>query len=217
MSDKIYYHFTGKTLRDGQPIPPIGVWLEHPGEIIMCQSGLHASRHPFDALTYAPGEFLHRVRLAGKMQTQDDKVVAQKRLIVASLDATDLLRRFARSVALEATRYWKAPDVVLDYLKTGSPAKRSAARSAAWSAAGSAAWSAAGSVAESAAWSAAESAAESAARSVAESAAWSAAESAAWSVAESAAWSAAWSAARSAQRVQFAAMVTEEFARQVKP
>ena len=44
------YHFVGSTLRDGSPIPGDGEWLEHTGEVKICSSGLHASKHPFDAL-----------------------------------------------------------------------------------------------------------------------------------------------------------------------
>ena len=88
------YHFTGDTLRNGEPIPPIGKWLIHKGEINPCASGLHASEHPFDALTYAPGPILHLVELAGPMKSHGDPIdkwVAQKRKIIASVDATELL------------------------------------------------------------------------------------------------------------------------------
>ena len=50
------YHFVGDELRDGRPVPPVGEWLVHDGPVKMCESGLHASRHPFDALMYAPGD-----------------------------------------------------------------------------------------------------------------------------------------------------------------
>jgi hypothetical protein len=30
------YHFTGNALRDGRPIPAIGEWLRHEGDIIPC-------------------------------------------------------------------------------------------------------------------------------------------------------------------------------------
>lgn len=45
------YHFVGATLRDGRAVPPDGEWLVHEGEAVMCESGLHASRDPFDALS----------------------------------------------------------------------------------------------------------------------------------------------------------------------
>jgi hypothetical protein len=51
----IAWHFCGDTLRDGRPIPPDGEKLIHDGELVMCVSGLHASKNILDALTYAPG------------------------------------------------------------------------------------------------------------------------------------------------------------------
>ena len=213
---KIYYHFTKETLRDGAPIPPVGEWLTYDGTIIMCESGLHASATPYDALRYAPGQLLHQVELDGIADTHTDKVVARRRKIVATIDATTLLRAFARKQALSVIHLWDCPAITKQYLETGEESIRSAA----WSAARSAAWSAAESVARSAAWSAAESAARSArstAESVARSAAWSVAESArsaAWGAARSAARSAAWSArsaAESVAREQFDAMVEAAF------
>jgi hypothetical protein len=87
-----------------------------------------------------------------------DKLVCSERVIVARMDATEMLRYFARMQALS----------VLD-----------AARIAACSAAESATSRAA----RSAAWSAVWSAGRSAARSAARSATWSAARSATWSAA----------------------------------
>ena len=63
----IAWHFTGDKLRDGSPIPPIGHTLVHTGEIEMCVSGYHWSRTPFQALQYAPGPLLHKVRVGGKI------------------------------------------------------------------------------------------------------------------------------------------------------
>ena len=193
----IAWHFTGDKLRDGSPIPPIGHTLVHAGKIEMCVSGYHWSRTPFQALQYAPGPLLHKVRVGGKIvEAEGDKGVSSERTILATVDATQFLRRFAADQALSVAHLWPMPDVVREYLTGLDEAKRSAAESAAWSAA----WSAAGSAAESAAWSAAGSAAWSAAGSAAWSAARIAAESAAWSAARSAAESAAWSTARSAAR-----------------
>jgi len=175
-----YYHFTGSHLRDGRPIPAVGEWLVHPGELEMCVQGLHASEEPWDALQYAPGEQLHLVILGGAIVSGDNKLVAERRKIIASVDATPLLRQHARESALSVIHLWDCPAVVKDYLN-GDDTKRSAAENAAWSAA----------------WSAARNAAWSAARNAAENAAWSAA----WSAAENAAWNAAWSAAENAAEI----------------
>jgi hypothetical protein len=221
------YHFVGAMLRDGRPIPPDGEWIDYVGPytpegtaLVMCKSGLHASRHPFDALRYAPGSTLCLVEISGAFIEQDDKVCARKRRIIKRIDAENLLWDFARWCALSVIHLWEAPPIVREYLETGDALKRSAARHAAWSAAWSAAesaaesaaryaaryaaWSAAESAAWSAAWSAAESAAESAARHAARHAAWSAAESAAESV------------ARIAKRKQFKKMVMTAFRERVR-
>jgi hypothetical protein len=205
------YHFVGSTLRDGSPIPKDGEWLRVKGEIKICSSGLHASRHVADALQFVPGATLCLVDMSRDIEEQDDKLVARCRRIVARFDATELLRADARASAVSVLKNWKGavPQIVMDWLITGDEQYRSAAESAAWSAAESAAWSAA----ESAAWSAAGGAARSAAWSAAESAAWSAAESAAWSAAGGAARSAAGGAARSAARTRLQDSVDAQFAK----
>ena len=188
---KLYYHFTSNKLRDGRPIPPTNKWLVHEGEVIMCTSGLHASEQPYDALQYAPGHILHRVELDDVIDTQDDKVVARRRKIVATIDAAELLHAFARKQALSVIHLWNCPAITKQYLETGDVSMQYTARSAARSAAQNAARSAPG-----AAWSAADAAwsAAGAAQSAAD-AAWSAA-GAAWSAAQYTAWSAARSAAQ---------------------
>jgi hypothetical protein len=201
MSDnvKIYYHFTGKTLRNGDPIPKIGEWLIHDGLIEMCSSGLHASPTAWAALQYAPGELLHKVELDGIAETHEgDKAVASKRRIVATIDATDIMRRFARTVALGVIHLWNPPAVVVEYLNTGDESNRAAAWAAARDAAWDAAWAAAGAAAGDAAWAAAWAAARDAAGGAAWDAAWAAAGAAAGDAAGAAAGAAAGDAARAA-------------------
>jgi hypothetical protein len=197
----IGYHFTGATLRDGRPIPAIGEWLEHAGPVVPCQSGLHASEHPFDALTYAPGAMLHRVELAGDLVSHGkppDKWVGRRRRIIASIDATPILWEFARWCAMQVIDLWDAPQVVRDYLTTGNDSLRDAAWAAARDAARAAAWAAAWAAAGDAAWAAAR------------AAAWAAAGDAAWAAARAAAGDAAWDA----QRGHFAELVELAFAEQ---
>ena len=201
---KLYYHFTSNKLRDGRPIPPTNEWLVHEGEVIMCTSGLHASEQPYDALQYAPGHILHRVELDDVIDTQDDKVVARRRKIVATIDAAELLHAFARKQALSVIHLWNCPAITKQYLETGDVSMQDAA------------WSAARSAAQYAAQNAARSAAD---------AAWSAAQYAAWRAAQYAAWYAtgaadaaqsAADAAWSAIREQFNAVVEEAFIEQEK-
>lgn len=138
------YHFVGATLRDGRPIPADGEWLVHDGPVVICESGLHASRRPWHALKYAPGNTLCLVECEDVRDEQDDKLVCARRRIVKRIDAEPLLRAFARDEARRVLHLWNAPDVVRKYLETGDEAIRGAAWSAAWSAARDAAWDASG-------------------------------------------------------------------------
>ena len=207
------YHFVGDTLRDGRPIPPDGEWLVHEGPIVICESGLHASRHPFDTLQCAPGNTLCVVECEDVVAEQDDKLVCRRRMIVKRADATDMLRTFARQCALDVIHMWDAPQVVRDYLTTGDETLRAAAMAAADAAARAAAMDAAMAAAWDAAMDAAMAAADAAARAAAmdaaRAAARAAAMAAAWDAARAAAWDAAWDAAMDAQRKRFADMVND--------
>ena len=125
------WHFTSGTLRDGRPIPADGEALHHDGPMVMCKSGLHWSRTPLAALGYAPGATLCRVEVWGDVVEDDDKGIARNRVILWRMDATDLLREFARRCALDVAHLWDAPEIVLDYLRTGDETKRRAAADAA--------------------------------------------------------------------------------------
>ena len=183
------WHFVGDTLRDGSPVPADGVLLRFDGKPIPCEQGLHASEHPFDALHFAPGPHLCLVECGGIIVPHGspvDKIAAQERTIIVRMDATPLLRHFARQQALSVVHLWDSPQTVLDYLM-GDDAAMNAARAAARAAAWNAAWDAARDAAGNAAW----------------AATWEAAWEAAWAAARNAAWAAA--------RDDFAALVNEAF------
>ena len=154
------WHFVNDTLRDGRPIPPDGEWLVHDGELVMCESGLHASERILDALIYAPGNTICRVEVDGEILHDDDKLVAEKRKILWRIEGEQVLTAFARWCALQVVHLWDAPDVVIKYLTTGNEntryaaryAAREAARYAASAAAREAAWDAARAAALDAAW-----------------------------------------------------------------
>jgi len=122
-------------LRDGRPVPAIGEKLVHKGPVEICCSGLHASLHPFDALRCAPGPMLHKVECSEPIESHWDKFVCRERTILATIDATYLLRRFAADQALSVAHLWDMPDVVRDYLETLDERKQAAARDAAVAAA----------------------------------------------------------------------------------
>ncbi len=105
-----------------------------PGRLDLCTYGLHASERAIDALKYAPGPIVCRVRLGGHILTGADKVCASERTVIAMADATETLRAFARACALDVIDKWDAPAVVREYLETGNESLRKAARSAARSA-----------------------------------------------------------------------------------
>jgi hypothetical protein len=196
------YHFVGDTLRNGQPIPPDGEWLEYDGElpVILCERGLHASVHPFDALKYAPGNTLCLVDLDGEIVADTDKHVATRRIIHKRIDADPILRAFACRCALDVIHLWNAPSVVREYLETGDESKRAAALDAARSAARASERASE----RDAAWAAARAAALDAARASARSAA----RAASWD----ASWAAAWAAAWEKYSGWFQEMVNEAFA-----
>ena len=137
------WHFTADKLRDGRPLPADREVLHHDGPLVMCESGLHWSRTPLAALEHAPGQILCRVDVWGDSIEDSDKGVSHNRVILWRLDATDLLREFARRCALDVAHLWDAPEIVLNYLRTGDESIRAAARAAAGAAAGAAAWAAA--------------------------------------------------------------------------
>ena len=190
------YHFVGATLRDGSPIPADGEWLIHEGPVVICETGLHASLHPFDALQYAPGATLCMVECEDIVTKQPDKFVCRRRRIVKRIDATELLWKASRQYALSVIHLWDAPEVVREYLETGDESKRAAARAAAWAAAWDSVGDAARAAARAASW---DSSAEDAARAAARAAAWAAA------------WDEARAAARAAQRDLFSRLVMEYF------
>ena len=125
------WHFIAGTLRDGSPIPPDGVMLEHTGPLQLCRSGLHASVRILNALDYAPGSTICRVECGGEIIHEPDKLVCRERTILWRIDGTDLLRQFARQCALDVIHLWNAPPIVRQYLETGDEKIRANAHTAA--------------------------------------------------------------------------------------
>ena len=213
------WHFVNATLRDGRPVPADGGALKHVGPLVPCETGLHASERLIDALQYAPGQVLCRVQMGGTIKREEDKLVARRRTILWRIDATDVLRVFARRCALDVAHLWDMPPIVQHYLETGDEsiraaaqaAAQAAARAAALDAAWDAALAAARAAAGAAAWAAARDAALAAARAAAGAAAWAAAQAAAgaaaWAAALDAAWAAARAAALDAQNITLTEMV----------
>jgi len=127
-TSELFYHFTGATLRDGRPIPPAGEWLKHDGKLIACCCGLHASKHPADALQYATGNLLHLVKLGEKIVPSGDpvdKFVSTARQIIQSINAEDILMKFARFCAADVLPLWPdAPEIIGRFLENGDESIR---------------------------------------------------------------------------------------------
>lgn len=122
-----------------------GVTYRVDGTPALCRHGLHASKHVFDALRYAPGPMLARVELSGEVIRGTDKACASARTeLTRRVDVSAELHEFAcmcaertlsrlenpdpRSVAaIEAKRAWLRGDI--------SDSELAAAREAAWYAA----------------------------------------------------------------------------------
>ena len=141
--DGYWFSATDRLPRDGRKII-VGKSHRQSGKIVICQNGFHFSRDPYDAFAYATGSYLHKVKVWGDVVEETDKACGRNRTYVARVDATKMLRLFARRQALSVIHLWEAPQVVIDYLNTGDENLRNAAaRRAAYADARSAAVAAA--------------------------------------------------------------------------
>jgi hypothetical protein len=168
---------------DGRKVVAGKTYTASEGSLKLCLYGMHASVKPCDALKYAPGPIVCRVRLSGEILHGPDKLVARTRKVIWAADATEKLCEYARWCALQVVHLWEAPDVVKQYLETGDESVRDAAWDAAWAAS----------------WDATR-AATRAARAAAWDAARAATRAATWDAARAAARAAAWAATRAASR-----------------
>ena len=164
-----YFSEKSRLLRYGDARPiALGVTHEVDAPIELCERGLHASVRAIDALRFAPGPIVWRVELSGEIKSGDDKCVAtHRKYIGGGVDASSVMRAFARRCALDVAHLWDMPPLVRSYLETGDESIRDSAWDAAWAAA------------------------RAAARAAASDAARAAASDAAWAVASDAAWAAA--------------------------
>ena len=131
------WHFlqNNKRLQWGtKEVVKVGKTYTCKGNIVMCENGLHGSRKILDALSYAPGSICCRVEIWGEAIEGNDKLVGRNRKVLSIIDATEILRKFARMCALDVIHLWYPPDVVVRYLKTGDESLREAAGDAAWAA-----------------------------------------------------------------------------------
>jgi len=155
----------------------VGETLTCAGPLVLCGRGMHASAKAIDALNYAPGPIVCRVRLSGEILAPEgeDKACATERTVLAMTDATRVLQEWMLwcaervlplfeaqypgdkrpRLALEAKRKWMDGEITDGELDATSAAAWGAAAAAASAAASAAAWAAASAAASAAAWDAA--------------------------------------------------------------
>ncbi len=104
------WHFleTSRQLRwpDKRDVKP-GCWYRAKGKIELCKNGMHGSKKLSDALSYAPGPIVCRVRIKGEIISARDKIVGRDRIVLGMADATSALTHFtcvcaANALAAEA-------------------------------------------------------------------------------------------------------------------
>jgi len=135
----------------------VGTVLKARGKLHLCYNGLHASIHPRDAMRYAPGFLLCRVKLSGGIQSGDDKVCARSREVIAIRNARNIVLLHAAECAERALGTVVKPDArsmaaiqaVRDYCagKITNGQMAAARASAAYASAAAAAYAAASSAA----------------------------------------------------------------------
>ena len=96
------WHFAGAKLRDGRPLPRKGETLTHKGAVVPCESGFHLSERAIDALGFAPGLMVARVRGGGVMVPHGDPV--DKRACETRTCLSEYVN--ARAVIVELAETW---------------------------------------------------------------------------------------------------------------
>lgn len=96
------------------------------GELIICNSGLHACKRAIDALYYAPGDLIRRVDLRGNIIHDKYKSCASERHEIWRNDASNVLKEFARWCAYSTvvSNWPDAPNSVNEWLATGDEKTR---------------------------------------------------------------------------------------------
>ena len=135
MGSRAYWHFA-KIDAEGRPVMRDGALIKSgkkyvTGEAELCVTGYHGCVRVIDALQYAPGPWVSKRVITGGVVIGDDKLCGTECVHSGGIDTTEVLRKFARMCALDVIDKWNAPEVVVQYLKTGDESIRDAARAAA--------------------------------------------------------------------------------------
>jgi hypothetical protein len=121
-NSNIAWCFTGDTLSDGKPIPLINQTIKFSDNIQIYKSGYNWSKYPTDALSHAGCHdniyMLHRIYFGGEIIEKYNDGVSSELTILATIDASQLLLRYAADLALSLSHLYEIPDVVKEYLTT---------------------------------------------------------------------------------------------------
>ena len=99
MNKILAWHFTdGYKLRDGTPLK-VGKTYHFESTPVFCDSGYHASIKILDALIYAPGTVVSRVKCWDITEKNNDKFVCKNRKVLWTFDIEMILYEFACRVA----------------------------------------------------------------------------------------------------------------------
>lgn len=107
------WHFLEKSkkLRYGDDrLAAVGRILSVGGPIKLCQNGLHGSIRLMDALHYAPGFILSRVKIWGNVDKEDDKICGRCREILWMKDVTDEINEFSYLCVKRALSWERNPN-----------------------------------------------------------------------------------------------------------
>ena len=140
----------GMVSENGNQKWTLGEWVSVDGELDMCHHGLHASREPYDAFSYVPGEILALVECRGKHLKEENKECWQEQKVIKAYEWTkkDSLKLAIYSAELVLKNFEKEypedkrPREAIEAAKKVLFKDNQDTRSAAWSAAESAARSA---------------------------------------------------------------------------
>jgi hypothetical protein len=127
-----WYFCNKRELHEGTPLE-VGRAYTVEGLLKPCNRGPRWSKWALNALRYASGSIICRVRYGGDvLYDDDDNGYSSERTVLWAADVTVLLHEFARWCASQVLPLWDAPAMMREFLVTGDESIRYAARKEAW-------------------------------------------------------------------------------------
>jgi len=120
LTSGLFWHFLPNDRRmHYPPHTPVeaGATYTVTGRLVVCGNGLHASREALDALRYAPGSIVCRVRLGREIIHEDDKVCARERTVLWIAEAGPVLHELSCLLAIRSLDRLRLSGYPLDLLR----------------------------------------------------------------------------------------------------